>query len=121
MEEVNVDVEVNELEEVLESIRSLRPERSIGHYFKGGSGMVRDSFFTFKHHGHYYWVVFVCGLETFAYKRITPEWIELYSNLILLSPEVFVVWDKEHKIIEWAVEQDKVCEFPVKKNMTRAT
>ncbi|OPY56180.1 MAG: hypothetical protein A4E55_02201 [Pelotomaculum sp. PtaU1.Bin035] len=112
--------EVSYLEEVSEILSKLRPQFRMDRGCKTGNGKVGESIFAFSPKGRYYWVVIVCGTGSFAYKHITPEWIEIYSNLILLSSEVFVEWNINHYITNWAVEQDKICEFYLKEEKVRA-
>ncbi|MEW6172526.1 MAG: hypothetical protein AB1510_05585 [Bacillota bacterium] len=99
------EIETAPIEEILEILGKLKPKGQLARHEKTGSGWVCESFFTFGHRGCYYWIVIVDG--TFAFKRITCEWIKLYSNLILLSPYVYVEWDICHMITDWAVLQSK--------------
>jgi len=123
MEEIQMDetqMEASYLEEVSEILGQLKPQLSMERGLKNGSGRVSESFFVFNKKGRYFWIVILCGRGTFAFKHITPEWIKIYSNLILSSPIVFVEWNINHYITDWAVEQDKVCKYGPKEDKVRA-
>lgn len=102
------------MDEMLKTIlKKLKPQLNLDrHGHKDcGSGWVRESYFTFSHCGKYYWIAILCAPETFAFKQITPEWVNLYSNLLLSSPEVYIEWDRCHQITDWTVKQSKVCDL----------
>jgi len=127
MEEIQIDeildeaqMETSYLEEVSEILSELQPQLSMERGMKTGSGRVSESFFVFNKKGRYFWIVILCGRRTFAFKHITPEWVKIYSNLILSSPRVFVEYNINHYITDWAVEQDKVCKPGPKGDMVRA-
>lgn len=109
MEEVS---EEKILEDVKELIKEVKPEYNMSDASlesrrgKYCSGYAYESMFAFGKHG-YYWIVFLCAPGSFAYKRITADWVRYYSDLILLSPVVFVKFKCCHKIVKWAVLQDK--------------
>lgn len=83
---------------------------------KCGSDFVEESFFVFKDTG-YFWITKLCTKRGFAFKKITADWVRFYANLILLSPVIFVEFDKKHRIIGWRVIQPKKC--PCKKDFDR--
>lgn len=114
------EVRMSSLEEVLKILGKLKPHFKMTRHLESGSGLVSESYFTFSHSENYYWIVILCGTGTFAFKEITPEWIKFYSNLILQSPKVYVEWDINHYITDWAVGQYKVCEEETEKKLVRA-
>lgn len=96
------------VETALKLISKLKPHWKITRDISaGGSGFVGESLFTFDK-DHSFWLVWLCN-GNFAFKKVTPEWIKLYSNLVLSSSRVVVAYDMNHKIVEWSVEQEKQC------------
>lgn len=74
----------------------------------GGKGFIEDSLFIVKHHKIIWAVILFDG--TLAFKEVSPEWLEIFSEIVTDSPSIFVEFDRCHKIIEWVTHQDKV--FP---------
>lgn len=78
---------------------------------ESGSGVVLDSFFTFSKKASYWIVIVGCEYgRTFAFLPIAPDWIQVYAQLILQSPELFVTWDVTRRITSWVAEQTKLVE-----------
>lgn len=73
-----------------------------------GHDFVAESIFVFRDCG-YFWITKLCGKKCFAYKKVSADWIKYYANLILLSPVVFVEFDKCRHIRSWQVSQCKKC------------
>jgi hypothetical protein len=97
------------LEDICKIANKVKPNvRMIPGCIDGGKGFVEESIFAFSKSGSF-WIVVLCETGRVAFKKVTPEWIQAFSNLILSSPEVFVVFDSKHHIVEWAVAQDKTC------------
>lgn len=111
-------MEENDLivKEVLKVIKDLRPNWNVaqassysyGHGYAHGRGFVSESILAFSEHGSF-WVCLICDTEDYAYKEISPGWVDYYSNLVLTAPEIWVEFDRCHRIVKWAVMQDKVC------------
>jgi hypothetical protein len=96
------------VEEVFKSLSKLKPQWKLTRDIAdGGSGFVSESVLTFSRSASL-WIVRLYN-DNFAFKKITPEWVQTFSNLILSSPYVFVVYDIHHRILEWSVEQEKFC------------
>ncbi|ACV63767.1 hypothetical protein Dtox_3015 [Desulfofarcimen acetoxidans DSM 771] len=74
--------------------------------FGPGSGWVTKSFFT-AYESEIIWLVYIKELDTYAHLKVGSTWIETCAPLILNSPHVFVSWTEKHKIIYWAVGQEK--------------
>jgi len=95
-------------EKMKDLIRRMKPGWNTTRGFvDGGEDFVDESIFSFSHDGNF-WLVITCG-GTFAWKEVSSQWVEIFSNLILQSPRVFVEFDFNHKIINWRVLQDKEC------------
>jgi hypothetical protein len=43
-----------------------------------------------------------------AFKEVPPEWLEIFSEIIVDSPSIFVEFNRAHRIVEWITHQDKV-------------
>lgn len=95
-------------QEILEYVQNLKPDWAVaqGERHKGGFGFVQESIFSF-HCGRALWIVLLCDLETVAFKEVSAEWLEAVSNVVLSSPEIFVEFDRCHRIVEWAALQQK--------------
>lgn len=102
---MEIQAETSEKEEVLQIISKLKPDLKLTRLDRSGAGWVCLSVFAFSPTGRYYWIVIADG--AIAFKRITVEWIKVYSNLILSSPDIYVEWDIAHKITAWAALQTK--------------
>jgi hypothetical protein len=92
--------------EVQDSFKNVRPNCSFRRCPQGGKGFVEDSLFVVKRH-RIIWVVILFN-GTVATKEVSPEWLEIFSDIVTDSPSVFVEFDRCHKIIEWITHQDKV-------------
>lgn len=99
----------NVIEEVLKIVNQLKPGlKPTRDLLDCGSGFVAQSAFSFTRDACY-WVVILCD-DYFAFKEVTPEWVKAYSYVVLLSEQVFVEYDLNHKITAWAVVQEKLCD-----------
>jgi len=101
--------ERNLLEEAKKIASQLKPGYKTRDLLDCGSGFVEESILSFSKDSCL-WVAILCVTGYFAFKEVTPQWVEAYSNLILLSPQVYVEFDINHKIIAWAVVQEKFCD-----------
>lgn len=101
-----------EEKEVLELVSELWPdwEKETRYPACGGKGKAKESVFAFSKGCNWYWIVYLCEKCNFAFQPVTPEWIKVYADLILLSPEIDVEFDLRHRITAWAAKQDKQCE-----------
>lgn len=95
------------LKEVQEIIEKLKPEWGSGlsHCHKD-SDFVRESIFVVGH-CRIIWIVLLAH-GGFAYKLISAEGLELYEELILESPQIFVEFDRCFQILKFLAAQDKV-------------
>jgi len=107
------DFDPADLEEILEVLENFKEQPKAynfdfdpGKEGASGSGFVTDSFFVATKRG-IFWIVRLKG-GNFAFMKVTPDWIKFYANIILLSPEIFVEFNKFHRIVLWVAEQDKV-------------
>ncbi|AFV11282.1 hypothetical protein Tph_c10600 [Thermacetogenium phaeum DSM 12270] len=104
--------ELADLAEVLKALeRTKRPPKAFAFDFEpgkegaSGSGYVTDSFFVATRH-KIFWIVRLQD-GGFAFMKVTPEWIKFYGNILLLSPEIFVEFNRFRRIVLWIAEQDK--------------
>lgn len=93
------------LQEVQDSVKNVKPDCAIRHCPQGGQGFVEDSLFVVKRH-KIFWVVILFN-GAVALKEVSPDWLEIFSDIITDSPNIFVIFDKCHKIIQWITHQDK--------------
>lgn len=93
-------------QEVVDSVKSCRPKCDCQYHCRGGKGFIEDSLFIVRRH-QIFWVVILFD-GSLAFKEVTPEWMEIFSEVITDSPSIFVEFDKCHKIVEWISHQDKV-------------
>lgn len=108
-EKVFLDV----LQEVQDSVKNVKPDYAPRHCPQGGKGFVEESFFVVKRH-RIFWVVILFN-GAVAIKEVRPEWLEIFSDIITDSPNIFVVFDKCNKIVEWITHQDKKLPYEPKK------
>lgn len=106
MDETEEDVEemVDDVREIIDRIKSDRKQDLQAETFDCMEGFATESFFAFGRRC-YYWIVFVNN--TFAFMRVSADWIEIYSNVVLESPEIFVEYHCDHRIKAWAAVQTK--------------
>ncbi len=95
------------LQEVEELVTKVKPQwcRKPWHRH-GGKGFVEDSLFVIGH-CRIIWLVILADGHV-AYKLLSPEGLELYQELILDSPVIFVEYDCDHQIKEFVAAQEKV-------------
>ncbi|MHB8124420.1 MAG: hypothetical protein ACYDEJ_02045 [Desulfitobacteriaceae bacterium] len=107
-----------ELQEVQDSVKCVRPDCVIRHCPHGGKGFIEDSLFIVRRH-RIIWVVILFD-GAVATKEVSPEWLEIFSDIITDSPSIFVEFDRCHKIVEWITFQDKVLpDGPIKKGVPK--
>ncbi|MDH7578707.1 MAG: hypothetical protein QHH75_13035 [Bacillota bacterium] len=94
------------LEKIMNQSKGLSFDFDHGKECEPGKGFVTESLFVATKRA-IFWVV-ILKHHKFAFMRVTPEWIKAYGNIILLSPEIFVEFNRHRRIIEWTAEQDKV-------------
>lgn len=75
---------------------------------QGGRGLVEDSLFIVRRH-KIFWVVQLCKTGAIAFREVSPQFMDIFSEIIVGSPRIFVEFDRCHKITEWITLQDKVC------------
>lgn len=75
---------------------------------KGGQGLVEDSLFIVRHH-KIFWVVQLCNTGAIAFREVSPQFMELFSEAIVGATRIFVEFDRCHRIIEWVTIHDKEC------------
>lgn len=71
-----------------------------------GEGFVGESIFFVGDH-RIVWIVYLPDLGTFAFKEVSAEGLEIFAQLILQSPTIFVEYNKYHRIVEWLTFQPK--------------
>lgn len=98
--------ELELFQEVHDSVRRCKPNCGCQQCPQGGQGDVEDSLFIVKHHKIIWSVILFDG--TVAFKEVTPEWLETFSEIVADSLSIFVVYDGCHKIVEWITRQVKV-------------
>lgn len=98
--------ELELFQEVQESVKQCKPNCCCKPCPEGGEGFVAESLFIVKHHRIVWAVILVDG--TVAFKEVEPEWLEIFAEVILDSPTIFVEFDCCHKIVEYVAHQDKV-------------
>ncbi|WP_407312204.1 hypothetical protein [Desulfosporosinus sp. SB140] len=98
--------ELDLFQEVQDSVQRCRPNCACRPCPQGGRGFIEDSLFIVKNH-RIIWVVILFD-GAFAFKEVSPEWLEIFSEVIMDSPSIFVEFDKCHKIVEYITHQDKV-------------
>lgn len=73
---------------------------------QGGRGFIEDSLFIVRRHKIIWVVILFDGAV--AFKEVSPEWLEIFAEIIMDSPSIFVEFDRCHKIVEFITHQDKV-------------
>lgn len=98
---------LQEIQEIKDAIGRVKPQWGgyTGRYCEG-KGYASESIFIVQRH-RIFWVVLL-ATNTFAYKEVSPEWLETFGTIITASPIIFVEYDKHHKIREWSTIQGKV-------------
>lgn len=98
--------ELELFQEVQDSVLRCKPNCGCKRCPQGGQGFVEDSLFIVKHHKIMWAVILFDG--TVAFKEVSPEWLEIFAEVIMDSTSIFVEFDKCHKIVEYVPHQDKV-------------
>ena len=75
---------------------------------KGGQGLVEDSLFVVRRH-KIFWVVQLCKTGVIAFREVSPQFMEIFSEVIVGATRIFVEFDRCHRIKEWITIQDKDC------------
>ncbi len=91
---------------VQDSVQRCKPSCGCEPCPHGGRGFVEDSLFIVKHHKIIWAVILFDG--TIAFKEVSPEWLEVFSEIVADSPSIFVEFDRCHKIVEYITHQDKI-------------
>lgn len=99
---------LQEVQEIQDAIARIKPEWGSFHHGKchEGKGFVTESIFVVERH-RIFWVVLL-NIGTFAFKEVSPEWLEIFGVVITSSPTIFVEFVRHHRIVEWAASQPKV-------------
>ncbi|KLU67562.1 MULTISPECIES: hypothetical protein [Desulfosporosinus] len=98
--------ELELFQDIHDSIRKCRPNCNCVPCPQGGLGFVEDSLFIVRNHKIIWAVILFNG--AIAFKEVSPEWMQLFSVIIVNSPSIFVEFDRCHKIVEYTSHQDKV-------------
>lgn len=98
--------ELELFQEVQDSVKKCKPNCDCYPRPNGGRGFIEDSLFIVKHHKIIWAVILFDG--AFAFKEVSPEFLEIFSEIIADSPSIFVEFDRCHRIVEWVAHQDKV-------------
>lgn len=98
---------LQEVQEIQDALGQIKPQWA-GYYDRhfAGKGFIAESLFIVQRH-RIFWVVTLATPCTFAYKEVSAEWVEVFSTLITNSSEIFVEFDKHHKIRDWVTVQTK--------------
>jgi len=92
-------------QEVQDSARRCKPSCGCEPRPHGGRGFIEDSLFIVKNHRIIWAVILFDGAV--AYKEVSPEWLEVFSEIVVDSPSIFVEFDRCHRIVEYVTHQDK--------------
>ncbi len=111
MDETDEEMEkmIDDVKDILDKIKANRNgDLEAESEYKSESfdmkGYATESLFAFGRRG-YYWIVLVNN--TFAFMRVSADWIETYSNVVLESSGIFVEYCCNHRIKAWAATQAK--------------
>ena len=97
--------ELELFQEVQDSVQRCKPSCGCEPCPQGGRGFVEDSLFIVKHHKIIWAVILFDGAV--AFKEVSPEWLEVFSEIVVDSPSIFVEFDSCHRIVEYVTHQDK--------------
>lgn len=109
MDEENLDLSLTEISEFVEKTDPQFSAR--GAQACDGEGFVQESIFFVKKN-QIIWIVKLSWPRTFAFKKVSPEFLEVLSEIIVDSPKIFVEFNRHHKIIAWAAIQEKLYPKP---------
>lgn len=98
--------ELELFQEVQDSVQRCKPKCGCRCFPQGGRGFIEDSLFIVKHHKIIWAVILFDGAV--AFKDVSPEWLEIFAEVIMDSPSIFVEFDRCHKIVEYVAHQDKI-------------
>lgn len=102
------EIDPGQMEEVAEVLKNLNKAQAFdyepGQECAAGRAVVEESFFVATKRGIIWVVLFDYG---FAYMKVSDAWIQVFGNIILLSPQITVAFDRHHRIVLWIAEQDK--------------
>jgi len=112
LEEQGLGSEDELLLEIQGCVKQCKPKWVFCHCPKGGQGFIDDSLFIVRRH-KIFWVVQLCKTGAIAFREVSPQFMNIFSEIIVGSPRIFVEFDRHHKIINWMTLQDKEC-FPDK-------
>ena len=98
--------ELELFQEVQDSVQRCKPNCDCRHCPQGGRGFIEDSLFIVRRHKIIWTVILFDG--AIAFKEVSPEWLRIFSEIIVDSPSIFVEFDRCHKIVEYVTHQDKI-------------
>lgn len=98
--------ELELFQQIQDSVQKCKPNCGCRHYPQGGKGFIEDSLFIVRQHKIIWAVILFDGAV--AFKEVSPEWLEVFSEIIVDSPSIIVEFDRCHKIVEYITHQDKV-------------
>ncbi len=96
------------LVEIQGCVKQCKPKWVFCHCPQGGQGLIEDSIFIVRRH-KIFWVVQLCKTGAIAFREVSPQFMEIFSEVIVGSPRIFVEFDRCHRITEWITIQDKEC------------
>lgn len=94
--------------EIQGCVKQCKPKWVFCHCPHGGQGFIEDSLFIVRRH-KIFWVVQLCKKGTIAFREVSPQFMDIFSEIIVGSPRIFVEFDWCHKITNWITIQDKEC------------
>ena len=94
--------------EIQGCVKQCKPKWVFCHCPQGGQGLIEDSIFIVRRH-KIFWVVQLCKTGSIAFKEVSPQFMDIFSEIIVGSPKIFVEFDRCHRITEWITIQDKEC------------
>jgi len=94
--------------EIQGCVKQCKPKWVFCHCPQGGKGLIDDSMFIVRRH-KIFWVVQLCKTGAMAFREVSSQFMDIFSEVIVGSPRIFVVFDRCHRIIEWTTIQDKEC------------
>ena len=94
--------------EIQGCVKQCKPKWVFCRCPQGGKGLIEDSLFIVRRH-KIFWVVQLCITGAIAFKEVSPQFMNIFSEVIVGSTGIFVEFDRCHRITEWITIQDKAC------------
>ena len=94
--------------EIKGCVKQCKPKWVFCHCPQGGQGLIEDSIFVVRRH-KIFWVVQLCKTGAIAFREVSPQFMEIFSEVIVGATRIFVEFDRCHRIKDWITIQDKDC------------